>query len=485
MHKVIAISGYSGSGKTEVSQKILKNRKGLVYFDFGYLFRPITYYLMYELNLPLEKIKELVENNKLNEMIKISHVIENKKVRIGVNGKFYDEKKLNSLAMNLNTVSVGAIIGDSLSNLLKDIIDDLKENNDVLLNARRPVVAYPELDCHIFLKADFTTRVKRKMLMNNENYEITYDKLLKRDELEKSSGFWEVNDFTHVIDTTDLCKDDVLKKVCNIINEKKINNLTLVLSSYKCNKNCPYCIAKNNMKFNTTDNLENVGLLLRDLRENNIKAKRFVISGNGEPSLYSLEELKKIRAAFMEYRDLFQLIRIHSSGNIFFEEDKFDLFNKINTEFEILRVSLDASDDMKILGYNQNYLDSELFKKCNNVKCDIALTNYLNENDIEQFLSNNPSIKKIRFKTLLGMDSNTSYGKWINEHSLKHEEIQKVIKTLKLSRYNGIYISDDKKIIYKPSGDYDNDYVISGKNIQNYECENYNIKQLIKRLNNE
>lgn len=484
MHKVIAISGYSGSGKTEVSQSILKSRKNLVYFDFGYLFRPVTYYLIYDLNLSIEEIKKLVESKELYNMINFSYTIENQNVKIGVNGNFYDDNKLYNLSMNLNTVSVGTIIGDDLSESLKTIIDDLKQNSDVLLNARRPVVVYPDIDCHIFLKADFDTRVRRKSLMNNEDYKITYDKLLKRDDMEKQGGFWQMYDFTRIIDTTNLSKKEVLERVNNAVKEK-INNLTLVLSSYKCNKNCPYCIAKNNKKFISSDNLNGISSILNTLNENNIKIKRFVISGNGEPSLYSLDELKQIRAAILENRDLFELIRIHSSGNIFYEEDKFELFNELNSEFEVLRVSLNPSDDMDILGYDKNYLDSDLFKRCNNVKCDIALTDYLEDINIQQFLINNPSIKKIRFKTLLGADNDTLYGRWVKEHTLRYDEIHEIIKTLNLSYNNGIYVSDDKKIIYKPSGDYANDFVITGNCIQNYEGENYNAKKLIRRINYE
>lgn len=485
MHKVIAISGYSGSGKTEVSQKILKKRKELVYFDFGCLFRAITYYLMYDLNLSLEKIKELVATKKLYNIIKFSYIIENKKVKIGVNGNFYNDSELNSLSMNLDTVTIGTIIGDDLSNSLKNIIDDLKQNNDVLINARRPVIAYPDLDYHIFLTANFDTRVKRKVLMNNESYEITYNKLMKRDEMERKGNFWQTYDFTYVIDTTNLSKNDVLEKVDEIINRRKINNLTLVLSSYRCNKSCPYCIAKNNMKFIANDNLKELSSTLKVLSENNIKVKRFVVSGNGEPSLYSLDKLKQIRTAILENRDLFELIRIHSSGNIFFEEDKFNLFNELNAEFEVLRVSLNASDDMNILKYNKNYLDSDLFKNCNNVKCDIALTDYLGDFDIEQFFKDNQSIKKIRFKTLLGTYNDNSFGNWVKKHTLNYDEIQKIIKYLNLSYNNGVYESADKRIIYKPSGNYINDYVITGGNIQNYECENYNIKKLLKRMDYE
>ena len=56
-NKVIAISGMPGSGKTTVSNKLLENYDNAVYFDFGFLFRPLTYYLVNELNLTEEETR--------------------------------------------------------------------------------------------------------------------------------------------------------------------------------------------------------------------------------------------------------------------------------------------------------------------------------------------------------------------------------------------------------------------------------------------
>ena len=66
---------------------------------------------------------------------------------------------------------------------------------------------------------------------------------------------------------------------------------------------------------------------------------------------------------------MFKGIRIHTSGNIFYNQEKFNLFNSIdNIEFNILRVSLNSKKDMKILGYNKDYTNSRLFKLANNYK---------------------------------------------------------------------------------------------------------------------
>lgn len=57
---------------------------------------------------------------------------------------------------------------------------------------------------------------------------------------------------------------------------------------------------------------------------------------------------------------MFNGIRLHTSGNIFYDEEKFNLFNNIeNIEFNILRVSLNSKEDMKILGYNIKYYKND------------------------------------------------------------------------------------------------------------------------------
>lgn len=52
----------------------------------------------------------------------------------------------------------------------------------------------------------------------------------------------------------------------------RLGNFTIILSNYNCDRNCPFCIAKNNRKFNGEDkNFENLNELLVLLRRNKIK----------------------------------------------------------------------------------------------------------------------------------------------------------------------------------------------------------------------
>lgn len=493
-NKVIAISGYSGSGKTTVSESLIKLRSDLIYFDFGYLFRPLTFYLFNELKLNEDDIREMINNNSLFEKIKFSYILDGNKVKIGINNHYYNDNELFSLKMNMDTIIIGTIVGDKLTSVLCKIVDDLKKQGNVLLNARRPVQAYPDLDYHIFLKTSFDKRLERKMLMNKEAYEVTKNKLIQRDIKEEESGFWEIFDFTKIIDTTNLSKAEVMNVVLGIIDSPKIkftyiNNLTLVLGSYICDKNCPYCIAKNNKKFSKNDKLDVLQNLLDDLKNEGIRFNRFVLSGNGEPSMYEYDDLLKIREVLLKNLDLFKFLRIHSSGNIFFEEEKLALFSTLgdNIEFEILRVSLDSKIDRQILGYKQNYLESILFKTCKSVKCDIAFTDYLDfsniKQDIETFLKENPSISKIRFKKLLVGDNDASkQAMWVKKHSLSDSDILRIIRQLGLIEFNGGYRSLDGRIVYMPNGNYENDIVISNGMIEDYDYNKYTVKTLKRKF---
>ncbi len=493
-NKVVALSGYPASGKTTVGIKIINNREDFVYFDFGSLFRPLTYYLLNVKKLTYKEIETLTNNGKLRDIVNIEYRIINKNVEIGINGNFYDFKTLNNPCMDDATVIVGGIIDDELIPELRNIVISLKEVKNVLINARRPVAAYPELDAHIFLTCDFNERAKRKSKLNNMSLEEATKNLEIRDKKEKQNGFWEIFPFTKVIDTTNICIDDIYDLVMQEFNKSYkityLNNLTLVLGSYKCNKNCPYCIAKNNQKFVQNDSLEDLDNILDELEKNGFNFRRFVLSGNGEPSKYTYEQLKYILFRLESHPELFESFRVHSSGNIFSESEKFDLFNssKLKTEFEILRVSLDSRMDMKVLGYNNNYLETPEFRRSKNIKCDIALTDYLETEDIknklEKFISENPSISKIRLKKLMTGDfDNTDQARWVREHSLKDEEISKILNDLNLICKGKVYISKNEFIVYKPVGDYDKDLVINDGEIKDYRCQTYSVKKLRREYN--
>ena len=68
----------------------------------------------------------------------------------------------------------------------------------------------------------------------------------------------------------------------------------MILSSYKCNKNCPYCIAKIERLPEIKEDLIQFKNQIDKLIQDKARFKYFVLSGNGEPSYYTYEFLEQI-----------------------------------------------------------------------------------------------------------------------------------------------------------------------------------------------
>lgn len=272
----------------------------------------------------------------------------------------------------------------------------------------------------------------------------------------------------------------------------KLGNFTIILSSYNCDKHCPFCIAKNNKKFNgEKDDFSTLSEQLDILRKSGIKFERIVLSGNGEPSLYDLEELKELARIIKDNKDLFDTLRIHSSGNIFWESEKFELFNGLvpDVEFDLMRASIIPEKDMQILGYDRDYTKSECFKKAKRVKFDIALTNKLEVDafpeKLEILLHAHPNIGLIRFKNLMnGENEQSKQATWVRENRMSKSEFMSFTSNL-LSYYgtrslNSLSATNGTRIVIENTGNYPRDVVYSRGLIRDYTETPIDIQTLQK-----
>lgn len=264
----------------------------------------------------------------------------------------------------------------------------------------------------------------------------------------------------------------------------KLGNLTIVLPSYNCDKNCPFCIAKNNKKFNgEKEDFVSLANQLKKLKENGFKFDRIVLSGNGEPSLYSIEELKEYAKIIKENEGLFDRLRVHTSGNIFWEKEKFELFNNLvsNVEFDVLRLAINASKDMRFLGYNRDYTQSELFKRAKKIKIDIALTKNLESEDfselIEKLIDANNNIGIIRLKNLMsGENEQSKQATWVKKNKMMQKEFvclaSDLLEYCKATTINQLKTKNGTKIIIENSGNYIKDIVYSNGTLRDYSEKN-------------
>lgn len=227
----------------------------------------------------------------------------------------------------------------------------------------------------------------------------------------------------------------------------KYKEFELIGSSFKCDKNCPYCTAKITKWPSVDDKFDELEKRLEYLKNKNINFKYFIFCGNGEPSLLEYNDFKTIVEATRKV-NIFDEKRFQSSGNIFYEDEKLDLI-KDDFMVEITRVSLDSNEDMKILGYKRDYINSVNFKKAK-VRLNYVLMKnksfeeYLEE--IKQYIDKYPNIVTVSLKTLnlntRKDEIDNPYSKWILENALTKEDTDNIIKFM---NENTNFITSDEK----------------------------------------
>ena len=213
----------------------------------------------------------------------------------------------------------------------------------------------------------------------------------------------------------------------------KYKEFELIPSSFKCDKNCPYCTAKITKWPVVDDKLDLLEDRLNYLEKKGITFRFFIFCGNGEPSLHSYETIKKVVDATRKV-NIFDEKRFQSSGNIFYEDKKLDLI-KDDFIVEVTRVDIDSKKDMEILGYKRDYINSDNFKKAKVRLNFVLMKNKSFEEDLEEiknYIKKYPNIQTISLKTLNlnTKDDNIDnpYSKWIIDHALTKKDTDKILE---------------------------------------------------------
>lgn len=207
---VIGIEGLVGSGKTSICREILKRDKNTVLLNGGNLYRAIVYTLMQKEH-NLFKLKKLTKNadiKKYMDDFKVEIRMENRESQIYIDGKLANEEELQSKASSLAVSVVGGIADNTkLFEFSRDLIDELRKENNVIVSGRSLMEIYPDLDYHLFITASLEERVNRKCIQyNGKNSKLSVKRNIKRrDRLQKIAGFYKIHPNTIEIDVTE-CK---------------------------------------------------------------------------------------------------------------------------------------------------------------------------------------------------------------------------------------------------------------------------------------
>ena len=231
-HIVIGIEGLVGSGKTSICRELLKKLPNSIVLHGGNLYRGIIYAFMQAHQELAHNMKNLQSNieqidiKKIMDLLQVEIKIENRETVVYVKGQKIEEEKLQSKEASLAvSVAGGSADNTNLFIFAKNLINELKEQYNVILSGRALTTIYPEMNYHFFITASLEERVRRKAIQygENANSEELKEHIKKRDELQEKAGFYALQDKTIKIDVTD-CKnaEESTDKVCGYIEELKL-----------------------------------------------------------------------------------------------------------------------------------------------------------------------------------------------------------------------------------------------------------------------
>lgn len=237
-------------------------------------------------------------------------------------------------------------------------------------------------------------------------------------------------------------------------NIKRYKNFTMITTAYDCNKKCPYCIAKLDNIPEKREDLLAFEKAITVLKDKGCSFDYFVLSGNGEPSLYSYNVLNSIRD-IVDSSGIFKEKRIQTSGFLFYDDEKLDMFK--DWIIEITRVAIDFETDSKICRYSRDYLDTEGVKRAR-LRVNLVLLNNNIHNLVEviKIYAEQPNVEIIALKILDNKEND-----WITANAIGYDKLDELVGYLteKFGRPNKnfsnfIWNCEGKKITMFGNKDY-------------------------------
>ncbi|WP_462251080.1 (d)CMP kinase [Ekhidna sp.] len=180
MKIVIAIDGYSGTGKSSTAKQVA-SRLGYTYIDSGAMYRAVTYYFLSN-NIPFKKIDDL------KEMLGACD-ISFEGTSVVLNGKKIDAE-IRTMEVNHNVSPVSAI-----SEVRAKLVEQQRkmgDNKGVVMDGRDiGTVVFPDAELKVFMTADMDIRAerRRKELEKRgiiESLEVIKENLKERDHIDST-----------------------------------------------------------------------------------------------------------------------------------------------------------------------------------------------------------------------------------------------------------------------------------------------------------
>lgn len=224
---VIGIEGLVGAGKTSICRELINIIPNAILLNGGNLYRTVVAAIIKS----GKKLEDLVKNAKsldikqMMDLLKVEMRIENRETCFYVDGKKANEEFIQSKEISMAVSSLGGKASEkNLYLFARELIDNLKEKFNIIVSGRDLMQIYPDSDYHIFVTADLDERVKRKACQyKTQDFESIKENIVKRDELQKQAGYYDLSEITKVVDVTD-CKtvEASTNKVLEALNLEEI-----------------------------------------------------------------------------------------------------------------------------------------------------------------------------------------------------------------------------------------------------------------------
>lgn len=222
---VIAIDGFSSTGKSSISKQIAK-MLDLIHIDTGALYRGITYFALENCLNDQQEIDIKSLFSKLNE-INLEFRPNQKVLELFLNGKNIDQEIRNPKVSN--SVSIIAKQPEIRSFLL-DFQRNLAEKGGVIMDGRDiGTVILPNADFKFFVTASPEERAKRRFLELQHSgipasYNDVYQNLITRDKIDSERDVAPLKQAEDaiLIDNTNLNKEDTIELILSYIRNNSI-----------------------------------------------------------------------------------------------------------------------------------------------------------------------------------------------------------------------------------------------------------------------
>lgn len=218
-NKVIGIEGLVGCGKTSICRELLNRIPNSILLNGGNMYRAIAYAIISS-GKSIQDLKN-IDVRMLMTLLKIELKIEERETVFYSNGIKLEEKNLQSISTSLAVSNLGKNADNTkMFEFARNLINTLKQKNNIIISGRGIIKIYPEVDYHLFLTATLEERVNRKCIQyNNQQEKEEIEKnIVQRDKLQEEAGFYEISPKTIVIDVTECnsilaATDKVLKSI--------------------------------------------------------------------------------------------------------------------------------------------------------------------------------------------------------------------------------------------------------------------------------